>query len=107
MASRIKAEDFQEKVQEKDKLVVIDFYSDSCLACRRFSPILGAVEEELEEKAVFYKINSSYEEELTRQLEIMAQPTLLLYRDGKELERKSGVLTKNAFLEWLKPYLDE
>lgn len=106
MAERIKTDNFEEKVQEKGKLIVVDFYSDSCLACKRFSPVLGAVEDELEGKANFYKVNSTFEESLTERLEIMAQPTLILFRDGEELDRKSGVLTKKDFTEWLKPYLE-
>ena len=41
MAARIGKADFEEKVLQSDRPVIVDFYSDSCVACKKLSPLLG------------------------------------------------------------------
>ena len=46
MAERIKLSDFEEKVLNSSVPVLIDFYSDSCVPCKRLAPVVGTVEDE-------------------------------------------------------------
>ena len=46
MAVRISEADFEEKVLKSDKPVIVDFYSDSCVACKKLAPVLGDVEDD-------------------------------------------------------------
>ena len=46
MAERIKLQDFDEKVLNSSLPVLVDFYSDSCVPCKRLAPVLGTVEDE-------------------------------------------------------------
>lgn len=101
MAVRIGKGDFAEKVLDSEAPVLVDFYSDSCIACKRLSPALGGAEEALEGAVRFYKVNTAFEPELTAEYDILSQPTLLLFRSGKEQARKSGVLGEEAILDWL------
>lgn len=45
MAERITGADFDKKVKNADGLVLLDFYSDSCIPCKQLSPVLGELEE--------------------------------------------------------------
>lgn len=106
MAERIKEADFDEKVKNAEGLVLLDFYSDSCIPCKRLSPVLSEIEEAYREKAVVYKVNVNYEEKLVEACQVMSSPTLVLFRNGEELDRKSGAQDKAALSEWLDGYFD-
>lgn len=58
MADRIGREEFEEKVLKSDIPVLVDFYSDSCIACKKLAPALGQAEELLGESFSFYKVNT-------------------------------------------------
>ncbi|MCB6994628.1 thioredoxin family protein [bacterium 210820-DFI.6.37] len=105
MAVRIKAEEFEEKVLKSEIPVLVDFYSDSCVACKKIAPALRAAEDQLSQKVNFYKVNTNFEEALAEQFEILSQPTLALFKDGKEQDRKSEILKPEALVAWLELYL--
>lgn len=105
MAERIGAAEFEAKVIQAKGLVLLDFYSDSCIPCKQLSPVLSRIEEEYAGRAAVYKVNVNYEEELAARYQVMSAPTLLLYKDGELLDRKSGVLKREALAEWLDGYL--
>ena len=50
MAVRINKDDFEEKVLKSNLPVIVDFYSDSCIACKKLAPALGDVEDDYEGK---------------------------------------------------------
>ena len=59
MAVRINKDDFEEKVLKSDLPVIVDFYSDSCIACKKLAPALGDVEDDYEGKLYVYKVNTN------------------------------------------------
>ncbi len=101
MAQRITAEEFEEKVLNSIKPVLVDFYSDSCIACKKLSPVLSDIEERWEEKLTVYKVNTNYEVQLAEQYQILSQPTLILFWNGEEAGRVSGVLKETELTGWL------
>ena len=62
MAARIYADDFKSKVLDSEIPVLVDFYSDSCVACKKLAPVLCELEEDYEGKLNIYKVNTNYEE---------------------------------------------
>ena len=50
MAARISKADFDEKVLKSKLPVIVDFYSDSCVACKKLAPVLGDIEDDYEDK---------------------------------------------------------
>ena len=106
MAERISETDFAEKVKQAEGIVMLDFYSDSCIPCKRLSPILGGIEEEYAGTVSVYKVNVNYEEKLVEEYQVMSSPTLILFRNGEMLDRKSGIQKKTELTEWLDKYLN-
>lgn len=106
MAARIGKDDFTEQVLNSTLPVLVDFYSDSCIACKMLSPAFAAAEEELPEKVRFYKVNTAFEEKLAEEYGILSQPTLILFNDGVEQARTREVLKADALLAWLNSYLE-
>ena len=87
MAARISESDFEEKVLKSEKPVIVDFYSDSCVACKKLAPVLG----DIGESVSVYKVNTNFDAELAEKYEVTANPTLLFIKDGQVVERTVGV----------------
>ncbi len=94
MALRISESDFNEKVLNADKPVLVDFYSDTCIPCKRMAGTLGDIEDDYEGKLYVYKVNVNYEEKLTKDYEVLSAPTLIVFHDGEEKERLSGAAAR-------------
>ena len=107
MAEKIGKKKFEEKIRNSSLPVVIDFYSDSCVACKKLSPAFSEAESVLKGKFLFYKVNTNFEDELTEIYEIMAIPTLVVFQSGKEAGRKTGAQSPEKLLDWLKTFLNE
>lgn len=106
MAVRIGNKEFEEKVLNSDLPVVVDFYSDSCIACKKLSPALGQAEEALEGRFHFYRVNTEFEEALTEKYRIMSRPTLVVWQAGQAVGRKSGALRPEELIQWLESLLN-
>ena len=104
MAERIGKDAFEEKVLRSGRPVVVDFYSDSCMACKKLSPALAQTEEALKGSVDFYKVNTVYEEGLAEQYEIMALPTLVVFAGGEEKDRRTGAQKPQELTGWLKGF---
>ncbi len=98
MPARIGAAEFDSEVLASPLPVLADFYSDSCIPCKRMSPILSQLESEYADKIKLVKINTNFEKELVAKYEIMAAPTLILFRDGKEVSRIRGAVKKDEII---------
>jgi thioredoxin 1 len=94
MAVRVNAENFRDEVLGAEVPVLVDFYSDSCVPCKRMSPVLAEIEEEYAEKLKLVKINVSFESALAAEYEVQAAPTLVFFRNGKEQARLRGAVKK-------------
>ena len=105
MAERIGRGEFEEKVLKCDRLVLVDFYSDSCVACKKLSPALGQAEKALKGQYCFYKVNTNVEEELTEEYGILSRPTLIVLQSGQELGRRAGVQKVEELKQWLQSFL--
>lgn len=101
MAARISNAEFEEKVLNSSIPVIVDFYSDSCVACKKLAPVLGGIEDDYEDKLAVYKVNSGYESELVEKYEITANPTLIFFKNGEVIDRKIGAQSPIALQEWV------
>ena len=101
MAARIAKDNFDEKVLKSPIPVIVDFYSDSCVACKMLAPVLGGIEDDYEDRIQVYKVNTNFEQELAQQYGIMSNPTLILFKDGEAVDRKVGAQTADVLKAWV------
>ena len=100
MAARISKADFDEKVLKSKLPVIVDFYSDSCVACKKLAPVLGDIEDDYEDKLHVYKVNTNFDGELADEYEVTANPTLLFIKDAEVLDRKVGAQKPADLKAW-------
>lgn len=88
---------FETEVLKSEKPVLLEFYSDSCIPCKRMSPVLAELDEEYEGLKVS-KLNIKFGAETAKKYEVMASPTIIFFKDGDEVKRIRGI-AKKAELE--------
>ena len=89
-----------ESIKNSDKPVLIDFYADWCGPCRMVSPIVDEIAEERDD-VVVAKINVDEERELAAEFEVYSIPTLVVIKDGNEVNRAQGARPKAQILSLL------
>ncbi len=86
-------------------VTLVDFWADWCGPCKMLAPVLDAVATELAGKAKIGKINVDEQESLARQFSIMSIPTLIIFKDGKLMEKVSGFRQQNVISAMVQKYL--
>lgn len=99
MAERLNGAGFEKKALAQDKLVLIDFYSDSCIPCKKMSPVLAEVEEKYQDRIFVGKVNVAYEQELVQMFQVQSAPTFLFFKKGEVIERLTGAQKKEKLEE--------
>jgi thioredoxin 1 len=89
---------FQEIIHS-DKPVLIDFFATWCGPCQQLSPILKQVKDVMGERISILKIDVEKNEQLAAQYQVRGVPTMLLFQNGKQLWRQSGVLSKDQLIQ--------
>jgi thioredoxin 1 len=86
------------KLEEKDftsaisqGVFLVDFYADWCGPCRMLAPVLDQVSQDVSGKASVAKIDIDQAQKVTEDLQSTSVPTLILFKDGKELKRIIGL----------------
>lgn len=97
MAKVLHEEDFAQAVAEGKALV--EFYSDSCVPCKRMSPLLAQLEDD--GVVPVYKVNVVHSRSLAAAYKVQTTPTLLLFADGSERARSHGYQNKAGLLAFL------
>ena len=85
------------KKEIESGLTLVDFYTDGCGPCKMLAPILDELATEVTD-AKIVKVNAQQEAKLAREYKVMAVPTLILLKDGKEIEKTMGFQSKEALL---------
>ena len=97
--------DFEEKVLKNSLPVLVDFWAEWCGPCRMVAPVLEDIAEECEGKAVIAKMNVDEHKQTPTQYKIHAIPTMILFREGKEMARIVGVESKDAIKTRLEDFI--
>lgn len=90
------------KHQVKDKLILIDFWANWCMPCRMMIPVLNDLANEIDDNTCIGKINVEEHQQLAQKFNIRNIPTLLLLKNGKEINRYTGVKSKDFLLKQIK-----
>jgi thioredoxin 1 len=90
--------------QTKNKLVLVDFWASWCAPCRMMAPVLNEVADELSGNSHIGKVNIEEYQSLAQKFQVRNIPTLILLKNGKEINRFVGVKSKDFLLEQIQKY---
>ena len=87
------------EIINQDKPILIDFFATWCGPCKALAPVLKQVKDALEDNVSVLKIDIDKNQSLATKLNVRGVPTLILYKNGKQIWRQSGVVPKEAILK--------
>ncbi len=96
---------FDEAVSSSDVPVLVDFWAEWCGPCKVIAPILEEIAAEQAGRVKIAKINIDDNLDVTRRFEVMSIPTLLLFKDGEQVQRLIGAKPKGQLLQEISAHL--
>lgn len=92
---------FHTEVEGSKGIVVVDFFATWCGPCRMLGPVLEQVQEELGKKVKIVKLDVDEGEKTARKFGIMSVPSLVIFKDGQEVDMLVGFRPKEQLVEYL------
>ncbi len=94
---------FNDIIQD-DKAVLVDFFADWCGPCKMLAPILQDVKAELGEQVKIIKIDVDRNQALAAKYQVRGVPTMMIFKNGEQKWRQSGVLQKDEIVNIIKSH---
>lgn len=96
---------FAKQVQRNDLPLIVDVWAPWCGPCKMMAPHFATAAQQMAQQARFAKLNSDAEPQLSSQLGIRSIPTLIVFRQGREMARQAGALDSGRLVQWLRSVL--
>ena len=103
MVKVINEGEFEEEVLKSEKLILVDFFANWCGPCKTMAPILEEISKENDNFNVA-KVNIDEQRDLALDYEIEFIPTMILFKNGKEVDRLQGVVNKQTILDKIEQF---
>ena len=98
-------ENFDQQLTESEKPVLVDYWAEWCGPCKMVAPILEELSDELKDKLTIAKLDVDNNRDSAIKQKVMSIPTLILFKDGNQIDQRIGALTKNQLLEFLNQHI--
>lgn len=90
---------FGQEVLQSDKLTIVDCWAPWCGPCKMMLPVLEKVSQQYADKVKFTKINVDENPDISQKLGIVSIPTIVFFKDGKEVDKIIGVMPEKKIGE--------
>ena len=95
------SQDGFDKALTQDQLMMVDFWADWCGPCKMLGPVIEDLAAKYDGKALVGKVNVDDEPQLAQRYGVMSIPTVIFLKNGKEIDRKVGVMPPQVFTQVL------
>ncbi len=96
---------FLKHINHNDIPVIVDFWAQWCGPCKMIAPAYESVASKLPLKARLIKVNTEENQITPAGFNITGIPTLIVFKDGKEVDRVSGALPESQLYDWISRYV--
>jgi len=94
-------ENFQNEVLGSDLPVLVDFWAPWCAPCRMIAPTIEEIAADMEGKLKVAKYNTEESSSIAMEKQVVSIPTLILFKDGKEVDRIIGLMPKQKLVDFI------
>jgi len=91
--------------QTRGRIVLVDFWAGWCIPCKMMAPVLNDLTDEIKGKAFVGKVDVEKYQSLAQKFNVRNIPTMVLFRDGKEVNRFVGIKTKDFLVKQIENIL--
>ncbi len=95
---------FETEVLNSEQPVLVDFWAPWCMPCRMVAPVVEEVAKEFEGQVKVGKLNTDENQQTASSYQIMSIPSMLLYKNGKVVDRVVGAVPKEQLVQLLKKH---
>ena len=96
---------FRQAIRDSGGMMLVEFYTDYCPACRRQLPVMGALADRFAGRATIAVANAQRLPSVSEREEIQAVPTMILYVNGRPMERLVGLRRERELAELIEKHL--
>jgi len=100
-------QNFSEEVFKSPKPVLVDFWAEWCMPCQMIAPVLQEIAEKFGEKIKIGKLNIDENPLISTTFSVEAIPTLILFKNGKIIQRFTGVQPKEVIVEVINSVIEK
>lgn len=90
----VNTDSFKSEILDSNIPVLVDFWAEWCMPCRMIAPIVEELSEDYKGRVKFVKVNVDNNTRLATDLQILSIPSLIIFKDGKEVKRIMGANPK-------------
>ncbi|MCP2326055.1 thioredoxin 1 [Hamadaea flava] len=106
MGAKVVTDDtFVSDVLQSDKPVLVDFWAEWCQPCRKVSPVLEEIANEMGDRVRIVKVNIDENPETTRAYRVMSVPTLTIFKGGQPVQSVAGAKPKGDLVRLIESAL--